>query len=182
MRSFVSKLAVLGVAAGAVIGLAATSASAVEETGATCVSSAATATFSPGLEEANAKVQNITIKGTASECTGEAGASTKYVIHVKTAEGATCATLNGGLLAATGSGSLKWGHGHGNSQGTFSFTGGPASYGLNGTLESGPYAGMSLTDTFSGTSVFKGGKGEPCTKKNKLKKIELTGATPLVIS
>lgn len=181
MRSIVLKLALMGVAAGAVAGFAATAASAVEETGATCASSSAVATFSPGLEEANAKVQNITVKGTASECTGEAGTSTKYVIHVKTAEGATCATLNEALLAATGSGVLKWGHGHGNSQGSFSLSGSSSSLSLSGTLESGPYAGMSLSDTFSGTPVFKG-KGEPCTKKNKLKKIELAGATPLTIS
>lgn len=180
MRSMILKLALMGVAAAATVGLAATSASAVEETGATCASSSAVATLSPGLESANAKVQNITVKGTASECTGEAGTSTKYVIHVKTAEGATCATLSEALLAASGSGVLKWGHGHGNSQGTFSLSGGTSALSLTGAIESGPYAGKSLSDTFSGTPVFKG--GEPCTKKNKLKKIELTGTTPLTIS
>lgn len=179
MRSFATKLALLGVSALAVAGMAATSASAVEETGATCAESSAVATLSPGVEEATGKIQNITIKGTAGECSGSAGASTKYVVHVKTAAPVTCATLNGEGIAATGSGVFKWGHGHGNSEGPFTLSGMPSSLSLSGTFEKGPYEGMSVADTFTGTPVFKG--GETCTKKNKLKKIELAG-TPLVIS
>jgi hypothetical protein len=179
MRSFALKLALLGVSAAVVVGVAATSASAVEETGATCATSSAVATLSPGVEEATGKVQNITIKGTAGECSGSAGTSTKYVVHVKTAAPVTCATLSGEGIAATGSGVFKWGHGHGNSQGPFTLSGTPSSLSLSGTFEKGPYEGLSASDTFTGTPVFKG--GEPCTKKNKLKKIELAGA-PLVIS
>ena len=180
MRSLALKLAVLGVSAAVVVGVAATSASAVEETGATCATSGAVATLSPGVEEATGKVQNITIKGTAGECSGSAGTSTKYVVHVKTAAPVTCATLNGEGIAATGSGVFKWGHGHGNSEGPFTLSGTPSSLSLGGTFEKGPYEGLSASDTFTGTPVFKS-KGEPCTKKNKLKKIELAGA-PLVIS
>jgi hypothetical protein len=180
MRSFVLKLALLGVSATAVAGIAATVASAVEETGATCAASGGVATLSPGIEE-TAKVQNITIKGTAGECAGSAGSSTKFVLHVKTAAPLTCAEFNGEGVLAEGTGILKWGHGHGNSQGAFSLAGSASSFSLSGSLEQGPYAGMSLSDTLSGTPVFKG-KGEPCTKKNKLKRIELTGTTALVIA
>ncbi|HTA05118.1 MAG TPA: hypothetical protein VK774_02045 [Solirubrobacteraceae bacterium] len=181
MRSFALKLALLGVAAMGVTALAATSASAVEETGATCASSSATATLSPGVEEGAAKVQNITIKGTLGECTGSAGSSAKLLVHVKTAAPVTCAMLNGEGALAEGTGILKWGHGHGNSQGAFSLSGTVASASLSGALESGPYAGMKALGTFAGTPVFKG-KGEACTKKNKLKRIELTGTSPLAIS
>ncbi|HEY2217170.1 MAG TPA: hypothetical protein VGH21_06720 [Solirubrobacteraceae bacterium] len=181
MRSFPLKLALLGVVATAVVALAATSASAVEETGATCASSSAVATLSPGVEEGAGKVQNITIKGTVSGCTGSAGSSAKLLVHVKTAVPVTCATLNGEGSLAEGTGSFKWGHGQGNSQGSFSLTGTVASSSLSGALEAGPYAGMKALGTFAGTPVFKG-KGEPCTKKNKLKRIELTGTSPLAIS
>jgi hypothetical protein len=181
MRSIASRLALLGVSAAAVAGIAATSASAVEETGATCATSSGVAKLSPGLEEATAKVQNITIKGTAGECSGSAGTSTKYVVHVKTTAPVTCADLNGEGILAEGSGVFKWGHGHGNSQGPTTLAGTPSSLSLSGSIESGPYEGMSLSDTFSGTPVFKG-KGEPCTKKGKLKQLVLTGTAPLVIS
>ncbi len=180
MRSFGLKLALLGVSAMAVAGFAATSASAVEETGATCATSSAVATLSPGVEEATGKVQNITIKGTAGECTGSAGTSTKYVVHVQTAAPVTCATLSGEGILAEGSGVFKWGHGHGNSEGPFTLSGTPSSLSLSGKFEKGPYEGLTASDTFVGTPVFKG-KGETCTKKNKLKKIELAG-TPLAIS
>ncbi len=180
MRSFVLKLALSGVSVVAVAGMSATAASAVEETGATCATGSAIATLSPGIEE-TAKVQNITVKGTAGECSGSAGASTKYVLHLKTAAPVSCLTLNGEGILANGTGILKWGHGQGNSQGSFSLLGGPSSFSLSGTIEQGPYAGMGVSDTFAGTPVFKG-KGEPCAKKNKLKRIELAGSTPLVIS
>jgi hypothetical protein len=181
MRSFVSKLALLGAAAALLAVIAAPSASAVEETGTTCAAGAGVATLSPGVEEANAKVQNITVKGSVSECSGSAGASAKYVLHFKSAAPVTCATLNGEGLTADGSGIFKWGHGHGNSAGAFSLAGTSSSLSLSGLIESGPYAGMSAAGTFAGTPVFKG-KGEPCTKKNKLKKIELTGSSPFAIS
>jgi hypothetical protein len=177
----VLKLALLGVAATGVTALAATSASAVEEMGATCASSSATATLSPGVEEGAAKVQNITIKGTLGECTGSSGSSAKLLVHVKTAAPVTCATLNGEGALAEGTGILKWGHGHGNSLGAFSFSGTVAASSLSGTLEAGPYAGMKATGSFAGTPTFKG-KGEACTKKNKLKRIELAGTSPLTIS
>jgi hypothetical protein len=180
MRSIALKLAVLAVSVAAVVAIAATSAGAVEETGATCATSSAVATLSPGLQELTAKVQNITVKGTAGECTGSAGASTKFVVHVKTVAPVTCAALSGEGLLAEGSGVFKWGHGHGNSTGPFTLSGTTSSLSLAGTFEKGPYAGMSASDTFSGTPVFTG-SGEPCTKKNRLKKIELVG-TPLVIS
>lgn len=180
MRSFVSKLALFGAIAALLAVIAAPSASAVEETGATCAASGGVATLSPGIEE-NAKVQNITVKGTVSECTGSAGASAKYVLHLKSAAPVSCATLNGEGMLAEGTGILKWGHGQGNSQGAFSLSGTSSSLSLSGLLEQGPYAGMSVSGTFAGTPVFKG-KGEPCSKKDKLKRIELTGSAPFTIA
>jgi hypothetical protein len=52
---------------------------------------------------------------------------------------------------------------------------------LSGTVTSGPYEGLGISSTLSGSAVFKG-KGEACTKKNKLKEIDVTGATPFTIA
>ncbi len=72
---------------------------------------------------------------------------------------------------------LKWGHGQGNSQAVITATGGLEAFALSGQVTQGPYAGLDISESLSGTPTFSG-KGEPCTKKDKLKKIDLTGATP----
>jgi hypothetical protein len=181
VQKLVLKLILVALAAIGCAGFAAVSAGAAEETGTTCSSDSGVATLSPGIEEV-AKVQNITIKGTLSGCTGSTGASATYVAHLKTTAGVTCASLDAGGATSEGTVILKWGHGHGNSQGTLVVTGSPSSgFTLSGTVTSGPFEGLSMSSTLSGTSVFKG-KGEPCTKKNKLKRIDVTGTTPFTIA
>jgi hypothetical protein len=175
------KLVLVALAAIGCAGLAAASAGAVEEGGTTCSTDTGVATLSPGIEEV-AKAQNVSVKGALSGCTGSTGASAKYVAHVKTTTAVTCASFNSTGATAEGTVVVKWGHGQGNSQGTLTVTGGPSSgFTVSGTITSGPFAGKHLSTTLSGTSVFKG-KGEPCTKKNKLKTIEVAGTTPFTIA
>jgi hypothetical protein len=181
MRSFALKLSVLTVAAAGTASLVAAPGAAAAEPGATCASNNGVATLSPGISE-TAQVQNITLKGTLGECTGEAGSSAKYVIHVKSSTPVTCVSLAAGGLASEGTAILKWGHGKGNSLGTVSVSGSPTSgFSLTGSIAEGPYAGLHIAETMSGTSVFSG-KGEACTKKNKLKRITVSGTTPTTIS
>lgn len=181
MRSLALKLSVLAVASAGAASLVGASSAAAAETEATCATNSGVATLSPGINE-SAKTQNVTLKGTLGECTGEAGSSAKYVIHVKTSAPVTCASLAAEGLVAEGTSILKWGHGAGNSLGTATLSGSPTSgFSLTGSIAEGPYAGLSIADTLSGTSVFSG-KGEPCTKSGKLKKIEMSGTTPTTIS
>lgn len=180
MRSLTLKLSVLAVAAAGTASLAAAS-SAAAETGASCASNAGVATLSPGIDETS-KAQNITLKGTLGECTGEAGTSAKYVIHLKSTAGVTCASLAAEGLVAEGSAILKWGHGKGNSLGAVKLSGNPTGgFSLTGSIAEGPYAGSSISETLSASSVFTG-KGNECTKTNKLKKIDVSGAAPTTIS
>jgi hypothetical protein len=181
MKRSVAKGSAVLVAAVAAAGFSAAAASAVEEpSGATCSSNVAVATLSPGIE-ATAKVQNVTVKGTVSGCTGSAGSSAKYVAHLKTTVAVSCATFDAEGAAAEGTVAIKWGHGHGNSQAALTATGGPETFALSGQVTQGPYAGLDISQSLSGTPMFSG-KGEPCTKKNKLKKIDLTGTTPFSIA
>jgi hypothetical protein len=93
----------------------------------------------------------------------------------------SCATFDAEGAAAEGTVAIKWGHGHGNSQAALTATGGPETFALSGQVTQGPYAGLDISQSLSGTPMFSG-KGEPCTKKNKLKKIDLTGTTPFSIA
>lgn len=181
MRRFALKLSVLAVASAGIASFLGTSSAAAAETGATCATNTGVATLSPGINE-SAKTQNITLKGSLGECTGEAGASAKYVIHLKSSASVTCASLATEGLVAEGTSILKWGHGHGNSLGTATLSGSPTSgFSLTGSITEGSYAGLTLSSALSGTSVFSG-KGEPCTKNGKLKKIEMSGTAPTTIS
>jgi hypothetical protein len=181
MKRYTPRLLLAALVALSCSGLATGSAAAVEETGTTCPSNTGTGILSPGLEELNAKLQNISVKGTLSGCTGSAGSSARYVAHLKTTTALTCATFNEGATAQ-GTAVLKWGHGSGSSKANIEVTGSPGSgFALTGEVTSGPYAGQSISSTVSAMPVFKG-KGEPCTKKNKLKALEVTGTSPLTIA
>jgi hypothetical protein len=181
MQRFVLKLILVALAAMGCAGLAAVSAGAAEETGTTCSSDSGVAKLSPGIEEV-AKTQNITVKGTLSGCTGSTGTSAKYVAHLKTTAAVTCASFNGEGATSEGTVILKWGHGKGNSLGTLTVTGSLGSgFALTGAVTSGPFEGLGISSTVSGTSVFTG-KGEPCTKKNKLKRIDVAGTSPFTIA
>jgi len=181
VQRFVLRLIVVALAAVGYGGLVAASAGATEGTGTTCSSDVGVAKLSPGIEEV-AKVQNVSVKGTLSGCTGSAGEAGKYVAHLKTTAGVTCASLASEGAVAEGSLIVKWGHGHGNSQAAIAVTGSPSGgFTLSGTVTSGPYEGLGISGTLSGTAVFKG-KGELCMKKNKLKEIDVTGATPFTVA
>jgi hypothetical protein len=181
MQRNVLKLILVALAALGCAGLAAGAAGAAEETGTTCSSNGGSATLSPGIEEV-AKVQNVSVKGTVSGCTGSAGTSANYVAHLHTTAPVTCASLAAEGATAAGTIILKWGHGSGNSKGTLTVSGSPASgFALGGEITQGPYAGLHISGTVSGTPVFKG-KGEPCTKKNKLKTLEVAGTSPFTIA
>jgi hypothetical protein len=182
MQKHVLRLVFVALAAVGSVGFAAAPAGAAEEaTGTTCSSDTGVATLSPGIGE-TAKVQNITVKGTLGECTGATGSSAKYVVHLKTTSAVTCASFNSEGATAEGTAILKWGHGNGNSHGTLTVTGSPETgFSLSGTVTEGPFAGLSMSSTLSGSPVFKG-KGEPCSKKNRLKRIEVAGTSPFTIA
>lgn len=148
-------LAVLAVMLGA-MGVSVASASAATTT---CTGDGGTIKLSPGLS-ASPQVQNITIKGTLSECSGEGSTvvAGKYLAHLKTAEAVTCSALTGaGALEEETKIIIKWSpKGQGNSMGTFSMalTEVPG-VSLGGTLSSGPFSGDNIAGTVSQT--FTGG-------------------------
>ncbi|HYM54027.1 MAG TPA: hypothetical protein VES97_01590 [Solirubrobacteraceae bacterium] len=150
-----SVLAALAVPLG-MMGISVASASADTTT---CTGNSGTIKLSPGLS-GTAHVQNISIKGTLSGCSGEESAVTggKYVAHLKTAEGVTCSALTGAGAAEVETNIvIKWSPtGGGNSMGTFSMplTEVPG-VSLGGTLASGPFSGDSIAGTVSQT--FTGG-------------------------
>jgi hypothetical protein len=152
--------------------LAATAASASAAT-ATCETSG-TIKLSPGLSN-TAQVQNVSIKGTLSHCSGEESSVTggKYVAHFKTAEPVTCAVLTGaGAPEAESNIVLKWSpKGQGNSMGTFTLpvTEVPGAS-LGGLVESGLFAGASISGTVSET--YTGGAKCGVSEGKKAKKVE----------
>ncbi len=136
----------------------------------TCTGNSGSIKLSPGLEE-SAQVQNITIKGTLSGCTGGSVSGGSYLAHLKTTDSVSCAALASVGEAATGSIVVKWSpKGQGNSSGTFSMPlTGLAGVSIGGTLEGGPFATSSMSGTvsqsFAGTCG--GGKGKGKAKKVK---------------
>lgn len=181
MRRSVVGLALTAMLLAATAGFSAVSASAAEEEGTTCASNTGVAKLSPGLSETPA-IQNIVVKGTFGECSGSTGATAKYVAHLKTITAITCASLAAEGAVAEGKEIIKWGKGQGNSEGPLTASGNLGSgFTLSGSIASGPFTGGTVSGSVSGTPVFKG-KGEPCTKKNRLKTIEVAGTTPFAIS
>ncbi len=150
--------------------------------GTTC-SASATIKLSPGLSN-TAQVQNVSIKGTLSECSGEESpvTSAKITAHFETAEAVTCATLTGagtGAAAEENKVLLKWTpKGSGNSEGTFSvpITEVPGAS-VSGFISKGPF----LEDSISGTvsQTYTGGPScgvsEGKKKAKKVSKGTLTG-------
>jgi hypothetical protein len=147
----------------------------------TCTGNSGTIKLSPGLQE-SAQVQNITIKGTLSGCTGSSVTGGTYLAHLKTAGPVSCAALSSAGEVATGSIVIKWSpKGQGNSNGTFSM---PltalAGVGLGGTLQSGPFATSSISGTVSQSfaGACGGGgksKGKGKAKAKKIKDGSFTG-------
>jgi hypothetical protein len=140
MRKTIMSMAVVAIA---VMGAAASSASAAPTT--TCENSG-TIKLSPGLT-ATPQIQNVTVKGILSNCTGEESAVTngKYIAHLKTTEAVSCAALSS-AAADEGKIVLKaTPKGEGNSQGSFSMPVSELPTTIGGLLEEG--------GTFSGQTV-----------------------------
>jgi hypothetical protein len=182
MRTRLTRLSVVAalMAPLAMMGVSAAPASAAS--GTVCSGNSGSIKLSPGLEEA-AQVQNITIKGTLSGCTGSTVTSGKYVAHLKTTNPVSCATLSSAGGAATGSIVIKWSpKGQGNSQGTLTMpltdsTG----VSMGGTLEKGPLAGLGIygpvSQSYSGQCGGTTGGGKKPKKAKKVKDGTLTGSS-----
>jgi hypothetical protein len=146
--------------------------------GATCAGNSGSVTFSPGLTSEKAKVQNIVIHGSLSECTGSTVTGATYAAKLKSAKAATCATLAIAGETASGSIVVKWSpKGQGNSHGsvTLTETGGTAAS-ITGTVTSGLFAGLGISGSAEAFTPMFTGSGAPCTKKNPLKKATFTGS------
>jgi hypothetical protein len=138
MRISLMKMALIAVLVGA-FAVAATASASADTTSCT---NTGTVKLSPGLA-ANPVVQNITITGTLTGCSGEGSTVTggKYVAHLKTTEGADISALPGPGAPTEGTIVIKWSpRGGGTSKGTFSMPlteAVPVS--LGGTIGNGPF-------------------------------------------
>jgi hypothetical protein len=137
----------------------------------TCSGNKGSIKLSPGLG-GSAQVQNVTIKGTLSGCTGSTVTAASYVAHLKTTDPVSCAALASAGEATSGSIVIKWSpKGQGNSNGTFGMplTAVPG-VSISGTLSSEPFASSTISGTvsqsFAGT-CGSGGKGKKKGKKVK---------------
>jgi hypothetical protein len=155
--------------------LAATS-SASASPSATCTGANGKIKLSPGLTE-KAAVQNITVKGELTGCSGEEAQPTyRYQIHAKTAEAVTCSALTSGALSGAES-TIKIKTTEGNSSGEVSFEliEGAGAF-SSGPLAGGPFNGGaasgSLTQSYVGGATCgvpteHHGKPKPAKKVNK---------------
>ncbi len=158
----------------AIMGVSATPASA--DQGTICSGNSGSIKLSPGLEEV-AHVQNITIKGTLTGCTGSKVTEAAYVAHLKTVNAVTCAALASAGDAATGTIVIKWApKGQGNSHGTLTLPLTAAgAVKMSGKLENGPFEKLGLYDPVSQAFTGKCGVVEG-KKAKKVKDGTLTGS------
>jgi hypothetical protein len=179
----ISRLVVVAAVVGAFALAATASASAAT---ATCSGATGKIKLSPGLSE-TATVQNISVKGELTGCTGEGVKETyKFQIHAKTAEAVTCAALTSGALSGEESTILVKAPGEGNSGGAVSFQliEGAGSFSA-AALTGGPFtsASGSLTESYTngagcGKPIIteKGGKVHEKAAK-KVNKGTVTGGS-----
>jgi hypothetical protein len=178
MRKMVLTMAVAALAA-----LGATTASASAAPTTTCENSG-TVKLSPGLST-SPTTQNITVKGTLSNCAGEESTVTSgnYVAHLKTTEPVTCGSLASAGAPTEGTVVVKWGKGVGNSHGSFSepLTELPTT--ISGLIASGPFEGETISGSV--TQSFEGGatcgvptevEGKKPKKAKKVKKGTVAGS------
>jgi hypothetical protein len=177
MRTRLTRLSIAAVLVASIGATSALTASASAAEGTTCSANSGSVTLSPGLTNESAKIQNIVVKGVLSGCTGSV-TEAKYVAHLKTTNPVTCTSLLAPGETATGTVVVKWKpKGQGNSNGSLTLTGAA----IGGTVESGPFAGMGISGSLESLTPVFTGKGEPCTKKNRLKKATFVGS-PLTIA
>ena len=144
--------------------------------GTSCTENSGTVTFSPGLTS-TAKVQNIVVHATLGGCTGSSVSSATYVAKLKSSLPATCASLATAGETATGSVVVKWSpKGQGNSKASITLTATGTGATFEGAITSGLFAGSSFAGAAEEfTPIFKP-SGEPCSKKNPLKKATFSGS------
>lgn len=144
--------------------------------GTSCTENSGSVTFSPGLTSM-AKVQNIVVHASLGGCTGSTVSSATYVAKLKSSQPVTCASLAVAGETATGSVVVKWSpKGQGNSVGTLTLTATGSEATFGGMVESGLFTGSSFAGSAeSFTPIFKPA-GEPCSKKNPLKKATFSGS------
>jgi hypothetical protein len=181
MRTRLTRLSVAAalMAPLAMIGVSAAPASA--DTGTVCSGNSGTIKLSPGLEEA-AHVQNITIKGTLSGCSGSTVTGGTYVAQLKTTNPVSCTALSSPGEAATGSIVIKWSpKGQGNSQGTLTMPLTQNGVNMGGKLENGLLAGLHIyspvSQAYSGQCGGTVGGGKKPKKAKKVKGGTLTSSS-----
>lgn len=131
--------------------------------GTICTGNQGSIKMSPGLvaatpEHTTAQVQNITIKGVLSGCTGSTVSGAKYVAHLKTSGPVDCSVLGTGETAS-GSVVVKWTpKGQGNSHGTMTMALGASSTVMEGKLEAGPLEGLGIYGPIAQSFGACGGK------------------------
>ncbi len=150
------------------LAMMAASAAPASAAGTACTGESGAMKISPGLTS-KAQVQNITVKGFLTGCTGSTVSGAGYVAHLKTTNPVTCATL-ATAEPATGTIVIKWSpKGQGNSQASLSM---PltslAETALSGSIASGPFEALGI----SGTSTTTFGT---CNGKAKLKTATVSG-------
>jgi hypothetical protein len=146
--------------------------------GTACTGSTGSVTFSPGLTDASAKLQNIVIKGTLTGCTGSTVTSASYVAKLKSSKAATSSSLAVAGESASGSVVIKWspkGQGNSTSSLTLTETGGTGAT-FGGLISSGPFSGLGISGAAEAFAPSFKGSGAPCSKKNPLKSATFTGA------
>ncbi|HTY96929.1 MAG TPA: hypothetical protein VMB91_07790 [Solirubrobacteraceae bacterium] len=149
----------LAVLAGTMAALALAGTAASASAASTSCNAGGSIKLSPGITS-EPQVQNVTVKGTLAGCESNESRvkSGKFVAHFETAEAIGCEALSDGGVGAGSEGdsvALKTKPGK-NSQGTFSVnvTEGSDEL-LSGLVETGPFAGGSIsgsiTETFTGS-------------------------------
>ncbi len=173
MRTKLMRLSVLAalMAPVATMGISAAPASAAE--GTICSGNSGSIKLSPGLEEV-AHVQNITIKGTLSGCSGSTVTGGTYVAHLKTTHEVTCTALSSAGEPTTGTIVIKWSpKSQGTSHGTLTLPLAAGAVTMSGKLEGGPFEKLGLYDPVS--QAFSGACGGG-KKAKKVKDGTLSGS------
>lgn len=178
MRTRFMRLSVMAALMAPVVTMGVVAAPASAAGGTICSGNSGSIKLSPGLEE-SAQVQNISIKGSLSGCTGSTVTGATYVAHLKTTGPVDCATLTSAGAATTGTIVIKWSpKGQGNSQGSLSMPlTASGAVPMSGKLGNGLFETLGLynpvSQSYPGTC---GGGGKGKKKGKKVKDGTLTGS------
>jgi hypothetical protein len=181
MRTRLTRLSVAAALMAPLAMMSVSAAPASAASGTVCSGNSGSIKLSPGLEEV-AHVQNITIKGTLSGCTGGTVTGGKYVAQLKTTSAVSCTALSSPGEAATGSIVIKWSpKGGGNSQGTVTMPLTDSSgVNMTGTLGHGQFEHLDIygpvSQAYSGQCGGTVGGGKKPKKAKKVKGGTLTGS------